>query len=145
MVVVSLCSVSSFAFEIGAIGGTITNPSHSVYGVSGGMGMLVPMIKFELELYRIHGAEFPEFSNVITGAVKFRPKLGKFSPYAVLGAGAEFDSLGFDFDDYAKFTFIGGGVHYNITGMLSLRGDVRFMNYSGYNRTRISGGLFIHF
>jgi hypothetical protein len=145
LIVLGLCSTGLSAFEVGLIGGTITNPNHSVYGVSGSMGFLVPMVKFELELYKIHGTEFPELPNAITGGIKFRPKLGKFAPYAVLGAGVEFDSLGFDFDDYEKFTFIAGGVYFYITGMISLRGDIRFHNYSGYNRTRLSAGIFFHF
>jgi hypothetical protein len=139
------CAGSLFSFEVGLIGGTISNPSHTVYGISGGSGMFVPMLKLEVEFVKVREPELLEYPNIMTLAVKFRPKLGKFSPYGMLGVGAAYDSFGFDFGEYDKFTFVGGGVHYYIAGMLSIRGDIRFMNYSGYNRTRLTGGVFVHF
>ncbi|MCP5046791.1 MAG: hypothetical protein GY940_06445 [bacterium] len=144
-VIILVCSSGLFSFEIGLIGGNITKPSHSVYGLSAGMGFLIPMIKFEIEVFKVHEAEAPQLQNIITGGIKLRPKMGKFSPYAIIGIGTEFEKLEFDFDQYEKFTFIGGGVHYNVAGMVSLRADVRFLNYSDYNRTRLTGGIFIHF
>ena len=145
IVIMLICSVGLFSFEIGLIGGTITEPSHSVYGLSAGMGFLIPMLKFEVEVFKVHEAEFPQLPNIITGGIKLWPKMGKFSPYAIVGIGTEFEKLEFDFDEYERFTFIGGGVHYSIAGMISLRADVRFLNYSGFNRTRLTGGIFIHF
>jgi hypothetical protein len=140
-----MCSTALYSFEIGLIGGRLTKPSHNLYGVSGGMGMFVPMLKLEVEIYRLSGVDYFEYPNGVTIGIKFRPKLGKFSPYAVIGIGADFDTLGFQLDEYEKFTFIGGGVHFHVAGMLSLRGDVRFLNYTGYNRTRLTAGVFIHF
>jgi hypothetical protein len=139
------CTVGLFSFEIGLVGGNISKPSHTIYGISGGMGMLVPMIKIEVEFLKVREPELLEYPNIMTLAIKFRPKLGKFAPYGVLGVGAAFESLQFDLKDYDKFTFVGGGVHYYVAGMFSLRGDIRFMNYSGFNRTRLTGGIFLHF
>jgi hypothetical protein len=141
--------VGSFAvhlhsIEVGAIVGNISKPSRLNYGLSAGMGFLVPMVKFEIEVYRLANTEALELPNAITGGVKFRPKFGKFAPYAVVGFGAEFKRIGLDFDEYESFTFLGGGLHIFVTGMISIRGDVRFLSYSGYNRTRLSAGLFLH-
>lgn len=145
MFIFLLFSYGLFSFEAGITIGTITKPSRLNYGLSGGMGFLVPMVKFELEIYRKADTVAPEVQNAVTGGIKFRPKMGKFAPYAIVGFGTEFSGLGFDFDDYESFTFIGGGVHYYAAGMISLRADIRFLNYSGYNRTRLSAGLFFHF
>jgi len=145
VVILVLCTYGLFSIEAGLIGGRVTNPSHTLYGLSGTMGFIVPMIKFEVELYKMTDVAFPGFEKAATCAVKFRPKFGKFSPYAVAGFGAEFDKISFHSDEYDSFTFVGGGVHYYITGMISVRGDVRFLNYSGFNRTRLSAGVFIHF
>ena len=146
-VVFLVCSyaVHLHSIEAGAIIGSINKPSRLNYGLSASMGFLVPMVKFEIELYKKANTEAPELSNAITGGVKFRPKFGKFAPYAVAGFGVDFKSITLDFDDYESFSFLGGGLHLFVSGMLSLRADVRFLNYSGYNRTRLSAGLFIHF
>ena len=138
-------SVGLFPVEVGIFAGTISNPSHSHYGLSAGLGFLVPLVKFEFELYRQSGTEDPELPNAITAGIKFRPKFGKFWPYAVVGVGTEFRHFSLDFNKYDSFTFLGGGIHYKIMAVLSLRADLRFLNYSEYNRTRLSAGLFAHF
>ena len=145
-VAIIVCSyaVHLHAIEVGALAGNITNPSRLNYGFSVGMGFLAPMVKFEIEAYRLADTEALELRNAITGGVKFRPRFGKFAPYAVVGFGAEFKRISLDFDKYESFTFLGGGLHIFVTGMISLRGDIRFLNYSGYNRTRLSAGLFLH-
>jgi hypothetical protein len=145
MLVLLLFSYGLFAFEAGVTIGTISKPSRLNYGLSVGMGLLIPMVKLEIEVYRKADTEVPELKNTVTGGIKFRPKMGKFAPYAIVGVGAESASFGFEFDEYESFTFIGGGVHYYLAGMISLRADIRFLNYSGCNRTRLSTGLFFHF
>jgi len=135
-------SVSLLGFEIGAFGGNITKPSHLTYGISAGTGLFVPMLKVEFEYFRIHNTELPELPNAMTLGIKFRPKLGNISPYGVVGIGSEFETFGFDLDE--KFTFIGGGIHLYLNGMVSFRADIRFLNYSGFNRTRFTGGVFLH-
>lgn len=130
--------------ELGVIGGNISNPSHLNYGLSGSFGFLIPMVKFEYEYTRKVDPAVLELPNTITGGIKFRPSFGRFMPYAVLGIGTEFRSFSFDFDEYESFTFIGGGIHYKIMALFSLRADIRFLNFSDYNRTRISAGIFFH-
>lgn len=137
-------STGLFSVELGLIGGTMTNPSHLNYGLSAGSGFLIPLVKFEVELTRYANTEFPELPNAITGAVKFRPKFGRFMPYGVVGIGTEFKRFNFDFDKYDSFTFIGGGIHYKMMAVFSIRADIRFLNFSGYNRTRLTAGLFFH-
>ena len=140
-----LFSWGLFSFEAGVTIGTISNPSRMNYGLSGGMGFLLPTLKFEMEIYRKADTEELEMKNTAAVGIKFRPKLGKFAPYAIVGMGAEFSSLSFDSEKSESFTFIGGGVHYYLAGMISLRADVRFLNFPGFNRTRLTGGLFVHF
>jgi hypothetical protein len=136
---------ASFAFEVGVTVGGISNPSHLNYGLNGGMGLLLPMVKFEVEVYQKTKTELPEQKNAITGGIKFRPKFGRFAPYAIVGVGTDFDTLSLDFDKYSRFTFVGGGVHVFAAGILSFRADVRFLDYTDFNRTRFTAGLFLHF
>ncbi|MGE5341718.1 MAG: hypothetical protein ACM3SY_09580 [Candidatus Omnitrophota bacterium] len=131
-----------YALEAGLNLGTISGPRETCYGVSAGMGMLIPMVKVELEYYRAANA-YP-FPNTATAGLKFRPKFGALAPYVGVGIGAEFDRLKLKLGEYQKFSFIGGGLHLFLTSMISLRGDVRFLHFSGYRRTRISGGIFLH-
>jgi len=134
-----LC-LPSFALELGLVAGSINPPSSFFYGISAGSGTIVPMLKFEFEGCRIRETGW----NSLSAAVKFRPKFGIFAPYAVLGAGGEFEKLNFKFSDYDFYTFIGGGFHIFFTSMFSLRADLRFLNLPDADRTRISGGFFIH-
>jgi len=136
----SLC-LNSFALDLGLVAGSISRPSSFTYGVSVGSGTIVPMLKFEFEGCRISETGW----NSLSAAVKFRPKFGIFAPYAVLGAGGEFEKLNFKFSEYNFFTFIGGGFHLFFTSMLSLRADLRFLHLPDADRTRISGGIFLHF
>ena len=128
------------ALDLGAVAGSVNRPSSFFYGISVGSGTIVPMLKFEFEGCRVSETGW----NSLSAAVKFRPKFGIFSPYAVLGAGGEFEKLNFKFSEYEFYTFIGGGLHIFFTSMFSLRADLRFLNFAAAERTRISGGIFIH-
>lgn len=138
-----------FGVEVGLTGGAMSKKIDSGfhYGLALTSGFLVPMIKFEFEVYKMK-------ENVVTAAdknkaicvgVKFRPKFGKFAPYAIVGVGGEFDDFNFDFSNYHKFTFIGGGCHIFLMEMFSLRADIRSMHFSDMNKTRFSAGAFLHF
>ncbi|MGD2086025.1 MAG: hypothetical protein PVH61_07565 [Candidatus Aminicenantes bacterium] len=147
IIVTFLClffSTGLFSLELGVIGGNISNPSHLNYGLSGSFGFLIPMVKFEFEYTRQADAEELEYPNTFTGAIKFRPAFGRLMPYGVLGIGTDFRSFNLDFDEYESFTFIGGGIYYKMMAVFSIRADIRFLNFSGYNRTRLSAGIFIH-
>lgn len=128
------------ALDLGLVAGSVSQPSSFFYGISVGSGTIVPMLKFEFEGCRVSETGW----NSLSAAVKFRPKFGIFAPYAVLGAGGEFEKLNFRFSDYEFYTFIGGGFHIFFTSMFSLRADLRFLNLPAADRTRISGGIFIH-
>ena len=86
----------------------------------------------------------PNVPPVITAGIKFRPKFGKLAPYGIIGVGGEFEHLTFNFSKYDKFTFIGGGAHLFFSDMISIRTDIRFLNFSDSTRTRFSGGIFFH-
>ena len=134
-------AVNIFALEAGLIAGSINQPPASFfYGLSAGSGAIVPMLKFEFEGYRIKEPGW----NSLSAAVKFRPKFGSFAPYAVLGAGGEFEKLDFHFSEYRFYTMAGGGFHIFFSSLFSLRFDLRFLHFSDVNKTRISGGLFFH-
>ena len=135
-------STGLFSLELGVIGGNISNPSHLNYGLSTSLGFLVPLVKFEFEYTRKVDAGELEFPNTFTGGIKFRPSFGRLMPYAVVGIWTEFQSFGLDFDEYESFTFIGGGIYYKMMVVFSIRADIRFLNFSGYNRTRLTAGLF---
>ena len=134
-----LC-LDAFALDLGLIAGSISRPASFFYGLSAGSGTIVPMLKFEFEGYRIRETGW----NSLSAAVKLRPKFGKLAPYAVLGAGGEFEKLNFRFSEYKFYTYIGGGLHLFFTSMFSLRFDLRFLHLPDANKTRISGGFFIH-
>jgi hypothetical protein len=140
LVFLAILSFQLFPFEIGLIGGTNNKPSELNLGVSGTMGFFIPFIKFEIEAYKIVDYEF----KGITGGIKFRKKLGPFAPYVTVGIGTEFEELNFKFSEYMSFTYIGGGTHLYLMDMLSLRFDIRFQKFSDFNRTRFTGGLFLH-
>jgi hypothetical protein len=136
-----LClGLNTFALDIGLIAGSVSQPSSFFYGLSFGSGTIIPMLKFEFEGCRIQESGM----NTLSAAVKFRPKFGRFAPYAVLGAGGEFEKLTFHFSQYDFYTFVGGGLHLFFTSMFSLRFDLRFLHFSALNQTRISGGIFLH-
>jgi hypothetical protein len=135
-----LLALPALAFDAGFIAGSISQPSSFFYGFSAGSGTIVPMVKFEFEGYRIKESGL----NDLSAAVKFRPKFGSFAPYAFLGVGSEFVKLNFHFSDYSFYTMIGGGFHVFFSSILSLRCDLRFIHASDFDRTRISGGVFIH-
>ena len=134
-----LC-LNAFALDAGLIAGSVSRPSSFFYGLSFGSGTIIPMLKFEFEGWWIKETGM----NTLSAAVKFRPSLGKFAPYAVLGGGGEFEKLTFHFSEYEFYTFVGGGLHLFFTSMFSLRFDLRFLHFSAVNQTRISGGFFIH-
>lgn len=134
-----LC-LNAFALDAGLIAGSISQPSSFFYGLSIGSGTIIPMLKFEFEGCRIKETGM----NALSAAVKLRPAFGKFAPYAVLGAGGEFEKLTFHTSEYEFYTFFGGGLHIFFTSMFSLRFDLRFLHFSAVDQTRISGGLFLH-
>jgi hypothetical protein len=135
-----LLALNASALDAGLIAGSISQPSSFCYGLSAGMGLIVPMLKMEFESYRIKELGL----NSLSAAVKFRPKFGSFAPYALLGAGSEFKKLNFRFSEYDFYTMIGGGFHIFFSSMFSLRFDLRFLHFSDVDRTRVSGGVFIH-
>jgi hypothetical protein len=133
-------ALNAFALDAGLIAGSVSQPSSFFYGLSAGSGTIVPMLKFEFEGWRIQESGL----NSLSAAVKFRPKFGKLAPYAFLGAGGEFEKLNFRFSEYRFYSMVGGGFHIFFTSMFSLRFDLRFLHFSDINRTRVSGGIFIH-
>jgi len=126
--------------EMGIIGGTINKPGESIYGLSAGFGFIVPLLKFEVEYFNMSERAFES----LTVGVKLRKKFGHIAPYAIVGAGAEFEKFTLKFGQYDTYLFVGGGIHYFLTSMLSFRGDIRFLNFSDFTRTRLSIGLFFH-
>ncbi len=130
-----------FPFEFGVQLGTINNkPSSLAYGFSGGGGFMLPMLKLEVELYKMQDYAY----QALTAGVKFRPKLARLVPYAILGVGCEYKTFNFAFSEYRWFTFIGGGIHFYLNDLFSLRGDIRLQNFSNMNKTRLCAGIFIH-
>lgn len=147
VLVIVITSWNLSAMELGFVTGSLSKPTRTQIGVSGSMGMVIPMVKIEMEWHRKSAKENDlEFRNSLSIALKVRPKFGNLAPYAAVGVGSEFDHFNFHFTrDQEKFSFFGGGLHYFFSGMFSIRGDVRFLHYSaGYNRTRISAGVFLH-
>lgn len=128
------------AVELGVIGGPMTNPQSFAYGFSVGSGMILPILKIEFEGFRV----INETDNILTAGIKLRPKLGKIAPYGIIGAGVRFQRLNFDFNAYRFFTFFGGGLHFYVADMLSLRLDIRWLDHGEDNRFRFSVGLFLH-
>lgn len=135
-----LLAVNALALDAGLIAGSLSQPSGFFYGLSAGSGTIVPMLKFEFEGCRIKELA----ADSLSAAVKFRPKFGRFAPYALVGAGAEFARLNFHFSEYRFYTMAGGGFHIFFTSMFSLRVDLRFLHFSDLNKTRFSGGIFFH-
>lgn len=132
--------VHAYPMEMGVIGGTINKPSENFYGLSASFGFFVPLLKVEVEYWTMTDRGW----EAVTSALKLRKKFGRIAPYAVLGVGAEFESFTLDNDKYDSFMFVGGGIHFSITELFSIRGDIRFLNFSGFNKTRLSVGLFLH-
>lgn len=135
-----LFSLSAPALDLGLGAGSSSRPSSFFYGLSLGSGTFVPLLKLEFEGWRSSETGM----NSLSAAAKLRPKFGAFAPYAVLGVGAEFARLNFKFNDYEFFTFVGGGFHVFLAPIVSLRADLRFLNLPEADKTRISGGVFIH-
>jgi hypothetical protein len=133
-------SLNLGALEAGLFTGPSSSPDTFTYGLSAGMGSILPMITLEVEGWKLK----EQGLTALSGALKFRPKLGKFSPYLIIGVGTEFEKLNFHFSQYHTNTIIGGGAHLFFSGVLSLRFDLRFLHFSDIDRTRISGGIFIH-
>lgn len=137
----SVIPVSIFPFEFGVQLGTINNkPSSLLYGFSGGGGFMLPMLKLEVELYKMDDYAY----QGLTLGIKFRPKLARLAPYGILGAGCEYKTFNFHFSEYRWFTFIGVGIHFFLNDLISLRGDLRWQNFSTMNKTRLCAGIFIH-
>lgn len=135
-----LFSASLFSLELGLIVGSSTNPAEAIYGISAGSGFIVPLLKFEFEYYNLADRKY----EALTAGVKLRKRFRKFAPYGIIGVGSEFDNITFKFDKYETFFFVGGGLHLYIGSILSLRADIRFLNFSDTNKTRLSVGAFFH-
>ena len=135
-----LLTLTVAAVDAGFIAGSLNQPSNFFYGLSAGAGAIVPMVKFEFEGCRIKDAGL----NSLSAAITLRPKFGSFAPYALLGVGSEFEKLNFRFSEYRFYTMLGGGFHIFFSSLFSLRFDLRFLNFSDVNKTRVSGGVFIH-
>lgn len=129
------------AINLGVIAGTASKPSQSFWGLSGQMGLIVPMLKLEFEWMR-YSADYA--ANAMTASIMIRPKFGKLSPYGVLGVGTEFDTISFHFSRYNSFSILGFGAHLFLMDILSLRADLRFMTFSETSRFRVCAGLFVH-
>ncbi|MEN8152639.1 MAG: hypothetical protein ABFR75_01330 [Acidobacteriota bacterium] len=128
------------SIEVGLILGNINESTGLCYGVSVGSAMLIPLVKFEFEYYRLPDSEY----KAITTGLKIKPRLGDFSPYAVMGIGTDFIKFNLVLSDYKRFAFYGGGLYYYFLKMVSVRIDLRIMNYSDISKTRITGGLYIN-
>ena len=136
-----LGSLQMKAINLGVIAGTVSKPTHSFWGVSGQMGLIVPTLKLEIEWMRSNDEQG---INGLTAGIMIRPKFGSISPYGVFGVGTEFDSISFQFSRYDSFSFLGFGAHLFLMDVLSLRADLRFQNFAERKRFRFSAGLFVH-
>jgi hypothetical protein len=135
-----LLAMKASAIEVGLIAGATGKPASFFYGLSAGIGIIVPAVKLEFEGYRLAESAM----NSLSAAVKFRPKFGKFAPYVLLGAGGNFEKLNFEFSQYSFYTMMGCGLHILFSSLFSLRVDARLLHFSDVNYTRISGGAFLH-
>jgi hypothetical protein len=133
-------STGLYSLEAGFIAGHLSLDSANFYGLSAGSGIFIPLTRLEFEGYRFSGPA----TNTLTAGIAFRPKLGRVAPYMIIGAGADFEKLNFHFSDYRAFSFLGGGCHLFLSSILSLRFDIRFIHSRDENRTRLSGGVFLH-
>ncbi len=140
MLLMILLSFSLHAVDFGFIAGKNSKPSASTWGISAGSGFFVPLVKLEFELLNQKDLGLKDVSV----GLKVRKKIGKFAPYAVIGAGAKFETFSITFKDYDYFTFIGGGTHFYIMDLFSLRFDLRYQSYSEINNVRLSAGVFVH-
>lgn len=136
-----LAGQSLQAINLGVMAGSVSKPSQSFWGFSGQMGMIVPVLKLDFEWARYSGD--PD-TNAMTAGIMVRPKLGKISPFGVLGVGTEFDTISFEFSRYNSYSFFGFGVHLFLMDIMSLRADARFLHFTDHSRFRISAGLFVH-
>jgi hypothetical protein len=68
----------------------------------------------------------------------------RLAPYGIIGVGCEYMRFNFRFSEYRWFTYIGGGVHFFLNDLISLRGDIRWQNFSDMNKTRLCAGIFVH-
>ena len=133
-------SLNVCALEVGLFAGSSSHPATFTYGLSAGVGSIVPKLSLEVEGWKLK----EQGLTALSGALKFRPKLGKFAPYLVIGVGTEFEKISFQFIQYHTYSMIGGGAHLFFSDMFSLRFDLRFLHFSDVKRTRFNGGIFIH-
>ncbi len=138
---VFMIAVNLDAVNLGVIAGKTSKPSQSFWGLNGQMGLIVPTLKLEIEWMHYNA---DEVLNALMAGIMFRPKLGKLSPYGVLGVGSEFDTVSLKFSRYNSFAFFGFGCHLFLMEVMSLRVDCRFLNFSERKRFSLSAGLFVH-
>jgi len=79
-----LFAASVFSIEMGLIAGSSTNPSEAIYGISACSGIIVPLLKFEVEYYNLEKRKF----EALTIGVKLRKRFRKLAPYGVIGVGS---------------------------------------------------------
>lgn len=128
------------ALNLGLHCGVIGKPATITYGLSLETGLLIPFCKLEFEgAKRIDTEE-----KHISAAILFNPRFRTIRPYISFGLGTEFKRLDLHFNRYRGFSFFGGGVHFYFSELLSLRFDLRRLNYGDLSRLRLSAGLFAH-
>lgn len=140
IIVLLLISNTMYSIEFGFLADKNTEPSGTALGFSAGMGLIIPLLKFEFELMKKKNTGI----DTIGFGLKIRKKIGKFAPYAVIGAGARFDKFSITFSNYNYYTFVGGGTHLYFLHFFSLRFDVRLQSYNSNNNVRFSIGAFAH-
>ncbi len=135
-----IISINLYSVEMGFILGNTNKETGLNFGLSVGMGMLLPLLKVEYELVSNPDAD----NKSITTGIKLKPKFGTFSPYALIGFGTDFTKFSLELKSYNTFSFFGGGIYIFFGKIFSVRFDIRFLNYKAVNKTRITGGLFIN-
>ena len=140
IIIILFMSSLLFSVEFGFLAGKNTEPSNTTLGFAAGMGLLIPMVKFEFELMKQNNTDL----KAIGVGIKIRKKIGSLAPYVVIGAGTRFEKFSITFSNYDYYTYIGGGTHFYVLPLLSLRFDVRYQSYRDTNNVRLSVGAFAH-
>lgn len=130
----------SWAVDFGVFAGSTGKPATFTPGLALDVGFFLPFTRLEVEGCKLGKSGF----KTLSAGVKLQPNLAAFIPYAVVGAGCEFEKFDLLFRDYHYFTFIGGGLHVKVFPAVSLRGDARVWRFKGLSRLRLSAGIFVH-
>ena len=125
------------AARIGLIGGMDTLRSEDFYyGLSATVGSRASHISLEVECYK---SPFSFFW--ISAAAQIRLSSSNFTPYIVFGSAVRTDVPVILF--YTTYPFIGVGINQYFSSRLSIRGDIRWLEYGGTPKIRIGSGIFI--